>query len=156
MDQDPRTAGAQVGAREAPPQTTEPDRQRTPEEIRADIEQTREEVGDTVEALAAKTDVKTRARERADELKRNARAKKDELLSKAKQASPVGRGGDDDGEGGVATAGSAGTTADRGHGGGVGSVAERLKSQAQQNPVPTAALAAFVGGVAFGRLTSRR
>jgi len=36
------------------------------------------------------------------------------------------------------------------------STVDRIKTTAQQNPVPTAALAAFVGGVAFGRLTSRR
>jgi chromosome segregation ATPase len=85
MDQDPRTAGPQVGAREAPE-----DQQRTPEEIRADIAQTREEVGDTVEALAAKTDVKAQAQNKIDEIKSNVRAKTDELGAKAKDSTPGG------------------------------------------------------------------
>jgi hypothetical protein len=33
---------------------------------------------------------------------------------------------------------------------------EQLKGLAQDNPIPTAALAAFVGGVAVGRLIGRR
>jgi len=144
MAQDPSEVGAQ---------RLEDNQEKSAEQLRAEIEDTREELGDTVEALAAKTDVKTRARDKADELKRNALAKKDELVSKAKQASPVGGS---EGDGDVATEGPAGTTADRGNGGGVGSMVEQLKGKAQQNPVPTAALAAFVGGVAFGRLISRR
>jgi chromosome segregation ATPase len=144
MAQDPREVGAQ---------RLEEDQDKSAEQLRAEIEDTREELGDTVEALAAKTDVKTRARDKADELKRNAQAKKDELISKAKQASPVGGGGD--GNSSDATEGPPGITADRGDGGGVGSVVEQLKSKVQQNPVATAALAAFVGGVAFGRLISR-
>ena len=87
MDQDPSTAGPQVGAREAPEEQTQ---QRTPEEIRADIEQTREEVGDTVEALAAKTDVKAQAQQKIDEIKSNVRAKKDEFGAKAKSSTPEG------------------------------------------------------------------
>ena len=76
MDEDARTAGAQVGAEQA----TEPaQRDRTPEEIRADIERTRQQVGDTAEALAAKTDVKARASERIDEIKANVRDKAENL-----------------------------------------------------------------------------
>jgi hypothetical protein len=144
MAQDPSEVGAK---------RLEDDQDKSADQLRAEIEDTREELGDTVEALAAKTDVKTRAREKADELKRNTLAKKDELISKAKQASPVG--GDDDGDRSVATEGPPGTTAERGNGGGVGPIVEQLKTKAQQNPVPTAALAAFVGGVAFGRLINR-
>jgi hypothetical protein len=145
MAQDPSEVGAK---------RLEDDQDKSADQLRAEIEDTREELGDTVEALAAKTDVKTRAREKADELKRNTLAKKDELISKAKQASPVG--GDGDGDGSVATEGPPGTTAERGNSGGVGPIVEQLKTKAQQNPVPTAALAAFVGGVAFGRLITRR
>jgi len=144
MAQDPSEVGAK---------RLEDDQDKSAEQLRAEIEDTREELGDTVEALAAKTDVKTRARDKADELKRGALAKKDELVSKAKQASPVG---DRDGNGNAAAQSPAGTTAAGGNGGGLGSRVEQLKSTARQNPVPTAALAAFVGGVAFGRLITRR
>jgi ElaB/YqjD/DUF883 family membrane-anchored ribosome-binding protein len=78
MDQDPRTAGATVGAEEA----------RSPEEIRADIEQTRDEVGDTVEALAAKTDVKGQAQQRIADAKATVQRKRDELTGKAKNTTP--------------------------------------------------------------------
>jgi hypothetical protein len=148
MAQDPREVGSQ---------RLEDDENKSAEQLRAEIEDTREQLGDTVEALAAKTDVQTRAREKADALKRTAVAKKDELLAKAKQASPVGRGdGGDQGE--VSAASSpAGTPAGAGKGGGgVSAGFEQLKTKAQENPVPTAAAAAFVGGVAFGRVISRR
>jgi hypothetical protein len=77
VDEDPRTAGAQVSG------------ERTPEEIRRDIEQTREEVGDTVEALAAKTDVKAQARARVDEVKANVHAKADEAKAAAREHTPA-------------------------------------------------------------------
>jgi len=144
MGQDPREVGAQ---------RLEDDQDKSAEQLRAEIEDTRGELGDTVEALAAKTDVKTRARERADELKRTALAKKEDLVSKAKQASPGG--------GGPSAAGGssddpARTAADGSGGGGASAAVQQLKRTAQENPVPTAAVAAFIGGVAFGRLTSRR
>jgi uncharacterized protein YdbL (DUF1318 family) len=127
MDQDPRTAGPQVGAREAPPET-EPDRQRTPEEIRADIEQTREEVGDTVEQLAAKTDVKARAQDKIGEIKSNIRAKKDDLGAKAKGSTPQGaqKGG------------------------------QQLMEKVRENPAPVALGAAALFGFLLSRLTDRR
>lgn len=144
MGQDPREVGAQ---------RLEDDQDKSAEQLRGEIEDTRGELGDTVEALAAKTDVKTRARERADELKRTALAKKEDLVSKAKQASPGG--------GGPSAAGGssddpARTAADGSGGGGASAAVQQLKRTAQENPVPTAAVAAFIGGVAFGRLTSRR
>jgi hypothetical protein len=143
MAEDPREVGAQQ---------LEDEEDKSADQLRAEIEETREDLGDTVEALAAKTDVKTRARARADELKRTALAKKDELVAKATNAGPVG------GKEGHTTAASdspAGATSREG-GGGVGPVLEQLKGKARDNPVPTAALAAFVGGVAFGRLIGRR
>ena len=135
MAQDPSEVGAQ---------RLEDDQDKSAEQLRAEIEDTREELGDTVEALAAKSDVKTRAREKADELKRNALAKKDELISKAKHASPTG------GDGSAAAENPTAATADRANEGGAGSLVEQLKRTAQQNPVPTAALA----GTPRGRVSA--
>jgi len=128
MDQDPRTAGPQVGAREAPPEESQPDRQRTPEEIRADIEQTRQEVGDTVEQLAAKTDVKARAHDKVEEIKSNGRAKKDDLGAKAKASTPEGaqKGG------------------------------QQVMAKVRENPAPVALGAAALFGFLVSRLTDRR
>ena len=138
MGQDPGEVGAQQ---------LDDDSQKSPEQLRAEIEETREDLGDTVEALAAKTDVKARARERADELKRSALLKKDELLSTVKRSRPAGETGAAAGEPAVPTDGT-------GSARGTPSVAQ-LKGVVQENPVFTAAFAAFVGGVAFGRLISR-
>jgi ElaB/YqjD/DUF883 family membrane-anchored ribosome-binding protein len=99
-----------------------------PAELRADIEQTRQELGDTVAALAEKTDVKTRAKEKVSEVKQNVTEKRTELMGKARDSSPDG----------------------------ANSAAVQVRSKAQENPVPTAALAAFVGGFLFGRITKKR
>jgi Protein of unknown function (DUF3618) len=115
----------QAGARELAD-----DREKSPEQLRAEIEETREELGETAAALAGKTDVKARAREKADELKRAAISRKDELLSKAPGGSDPASGG-----GGAALA--------------------QLRTTARQNPVPTAALGALIGGFVLGRITRR-
>ncbi len=128
MAQDPGEVGAQQ---------LDDDSQKSPEQLRAEIEETREDLGDTVEALAAKTDVKTRARERADELKSSALLKKEELLSKVKRSSSAGEGSAPVGEPGGSSA------------------VVQLKDTVRDNPVLPAAFAAFIGGVAFGRLISR-
>jgi hypothetical protein len=99
----------------------------TPAELRADIERTRQDLGDTVAALAEKTDVKARAKEKVAEVRSNVVGKKTELMGRARESSP----------------------------GGASSAATQVKTKAQQNPVPTAALAAFVGGFLFGRITKR-
>jgi len=99
--------------------------------MRVEIERTREELGDTVAALAEKTDVKARARDKVAEVKSNVTEKKTELMGRARESSPDG-------------ASSAATQ-----------VTTQVKTKAQQNPVPTAALAAFVGGYLFGRITKR-
>src|SRR3954466_2142606 len=99
-----------------------------PEELRADIERTREDLGDTVAALAEKTDVKTRARDQVSEVKQNVNDKRTELMRKARESSPDG----------------------------ASSAAVQVRAKAQENPIPTAALAAFVGGFLFGRITKRR
>jgi hypothetical protein len=100
-------------------------------QLRTEIEDVRTDLGDTVEALAAKTDVKTRAREKADEIKRTA----SEKISGAVPGSGAGDGG-----GAASTAGSG---------------LERVRTLARENPVPTAALGALVGGFLIGRLTRR-
>jgi ElaB/YqjD/DUF883 family membrane-anchored ribosome-binding protein len=98
-----------------------------PEQIREEIEATRQEMGDTVEALAAKADVKARVREKIDATKESATHKKDELLGKAREASPDSV--------------SAGAT--------------QATQKAKENPLPVAAVGAFVGGFVLGRLTKR-
>jgi ElaB/YqjD/DUF883 family membrane-anchored ribosome-binding protein len=106
-------------------------KQQTPEnpaELRADIERTRQDLGDTVAALAEKTDVKTRAKDKVSEVRQNVTDKKTELMGKARDSSPDG----------------------------ANSAAVQVRTKAQENPVPTAALAAFVGGLLFGRITKRR
>jgi ElaB/YqjD/DUF883 family membrane-anchored ribosome-binding protein len=98
------------------------------QELQREIEQTREQLGDTVEALAAKTDVKAQARQKVEETKATVLEKKDELLGKAREASPE----------------SAGATA------------AAAADQARENPLPFAAVGAFVAGFLFGRMTKRR
>jgi chromosome segregation ATPase len=99
----------------------------TPEELREEIERTRQDLGDTVAALAEKTDVKARAKDKVAEVKSNVTEKKTELMGRARESSPDG----------------------------ANSAAVQVRTKAQQNPVPTAALAAFVGGFLFGRITKR-
>jgi ElaB/YqjD/DUF883 family membrane-anchored ribosome-binding protein len=100
-------------------------REKTPEEIRREIEETRQELGDTAAALAAKTDVKNRAKEKVDDVKQTIAQTKESLSSS-------GPGGTSD-----------------------SSPLTEIKTKAQENPIPTAAIAAFIGGFLFGRLTSR-
>jgi ElaB/YqjD/DUF883 family membrane-anchored ribosome-binding protein len=99
-----------------------------PAALRADIERTRQDLGDTVAALAEKTDVKTRAKEKVSEVRHNVTEKKTELVGRARESSPDG----------------------------ANSAAVQVRAKAQENPIPTAALAAFVGGFLFGRITKRR
>ncbi len=99
-----------------------------PAQLRADIERTREGLGDTVAALAEKTDVKARAKEKVSEVRHNVTEKKTELMGKARDSSPDG----------------------------ANSAAVQVRTKAQENPIPTAALGAFVGGFLFGRITKRR
>jgi ElaB/YqjD/DUF883 family membrane-anchored ribosome-binding protein len=99
-----------------------------PAQLRDDIERTRQDLGDTVAALAEKTDVKARAKEKVSEVRHNVTEKRTELMGKARESSPDG----------------------------ASSAAVQARTKAQENPVPTAALAAFVGGFLFGRITKRR
>jgi hypothetical protein len=106
----------------------------SPEQLRAEIAAVREDLGDTAAALAEKTDFKARAREKADEVKRTAASRKDQVLAKVRSAKPGASG----------AAPSPGPSA-----------AARIRTTAQQNPVPTAALAALAGGFLLGRLLGR-
>ena len=98
-----------------------------PQQLRADIERTREDLGDTVAALAEKTDVKARARDKVAEVRQNVNQRRTELVGRARESSPDG----------------------------ASSAATQVRAKAQENPIPTAALAAFVGGFLFGRITAR-
>jgi hypothetical protein len=99
-----------------------------PAALRDEIERTRQDLGDTVAALAEKTDVKTRAKDKVSEVRQNVTEKKTELMDRARESSPDG----------------------------ANSAAVQVRAKAQENPIPTAALAAFVGGFLFGRITKRR
>ena len=96
--------------------------------LRAEIERTRLELGDTVAALAGKTDVKARAKEKVAGVRHTVDEKRIALMGKARETSPDG----------------------------ASSAAAQVRTKAEQNPVPSAALAAFVGGVLLGRITKRR
>jgi ElaB/YqjD/DUF883 family membrane-anchored ribosome-binding protein len=98
-----------------------------PEQIREEIEETRRELGDTVEALAAKADVKTRVREKVEATKESAAHKKDDLLGKARESSPNS----------------------------VAAGASQATQKAKDNPLPVAAIGAFVFGFLLGRVTKR-
>jgi ElaB/YqjD/DUF883 family membrane-anchored ribosome-binding protein len=98
-----------------------------PDELREEIEATRREMGDTVEALAYKADVKARVRDKIDSTKESAAQKKDDLMGKARGASPDS----------------------------VTSGATQATQKAKENPLPVAAVGAFVGGFLLGRLTKR-
>lgn len=127
MDEGTRTSG---------PELDDEQDARSPEEIRADIEETREELGDTVEALAEKADVKGQARAKADEMKGEARSK---VESVKESFSSSGREGAD---GGSADQSAPGV--------------EQLKAKAGENPVQSAAIAAFVAGLLVGVILGRR
>ena len=98
-----------------------------PEQLREEIEETRRELGDTVEALAAKADVKARMKDKVEATKESAAQKKDDLLGKARATSPDS----------------------------VSAGASQATQKAKENPVPVAAIGAFVGGFLIGRLTKR-
>ena len=105
--------------------------QKSPEQIRREIEEARQDLGDTAAALAAKTDVKARAKEKVDGVKQT-------IADKKESFGPSNGNGDGDG-----------ASAQASH------AATQVKAKAQANPIPSAAIAAFVGGFLFGRVTSR-
>ena len=106
------------------------DNDKTPEQLRHEIDDARRDLGDTAAALAAKTDVKSRAREKVESVKQTVAEKKESFTS-------------------------AGGTADDGGPAQMSTAAQQAKAKAQENPVPVAAAAAFVGGFVFGRITRR-
>jgi ElaB/YqjD/DUF883 family membrane-anchored ribosome-binding protein len=107
--------------------TSSPQVTREPHEIQQDIEATRQQMGETVEALAAKTDVKARTKEKVAEVKESVSARTDDALHRVKETSP---------DSAVSAAGE-------------------LSEKARQNPVPVAAVGAFVAGFLAGRIRRR-
>jgi ElaB/YqjD/DUF883 family membrane-anchored ribosome-binding protein len=126
MDQDKGQASADVGNRD-------------PEQIKGEIKQTREEFGDTVAAVSEKADVKKQAKAKVSRAKSQATAKKDELAGNVKQAAPASAQ-----EG----AQQASETAHQ--------ATQQVTQAARENPVPTAALSAFAGGLLAGWILGRR
>jgi len=129
--------------------TTGEEEPRSPEQIEAEIEATREELGETVAELADKADVKKQAKRKVDETKAKVAAKKDEVKQKAatqkedagvkvKQVAP---------EPAQERVHQASQTAQQ--------VAQAGQA-AGENPVPTAAVGAFVAGLAIGFMLGRR
>ena len=98
-----------------------------PEQLREEIEATRREMGDTVEALAYKADVKARVRDKIGSTKESAAQKKDDLMGKARETSPDS----------------------------VAAGASQATQKAKENPLPVAAMGAFLGGFLLGRITKR-
>ena len=137
MDQDKGQASADVGNRD-------------PEQIKEEIEQTRAELGDTVAAVSEKTDVKKQAKRKVAETKAKAAAKKDQVKQKAtaqKEAASakVREAAPESAQEGAQQATQAAQQ-----------VAAQATQTARENPVPTAAIAAFAGGLAIGWLLGRR
>ena len=124
--------------------------QRSPEEIQAEIEQTREELGETVAEIADKADVKKQAKRKVNETKAKVAAKKDEVKQRAaaqKEAAGVKlkKVAPEPAQEGAQQA------AQTPH-----QVTGRASQAARENPVPTAALGAFVAGLAIGLMLGRR
>jgi ElaB/YqjD/DUF883 family membrane-anchored ribosome-binding protein len=102
--------------------------ERDPETIQADIRQTREELGDTAAALGYKSDVKARAGDRVNETKERISGVAEDAAAKAQEAMP--------------------SSARDG--------AEKARELVRQQPIATAAVAAFVVGVLVGRRRAGR
>jgi ElaB/YqjD/DUF883 family membrane-anchored ribosome-binding protein len=124
--------------------------QRSPEAIQADIETTREELGETVAEIADKTDVKKQAKRKVAETKAKASAKADEVKQKAgarKEAATakVREAAPESAQEGAQQATQAAQQ-----------VAAQATQTARENPVPTAAIGAFAGGLAIGWILGRR
>jgi ElaB/YqjD/DUF883 family membrane-anchored ribosome-binding protein len=124
--------------------------QRSPEAIQADIETTREELGETVAEIADKADVKKQAKRKVAETKAKAAAKKDQVKQKAtaqKEAATakVRTAAPESAQEGAQQATQAAQQ-----------VTAQAGQTARENPVPTAAIAAFAGGLAIGWLLGRR
>ena len=105
--------------------------QKSPQELRREIDQTRLNLGDTAAALAEKTDIRARAKEKLDDVKRT--------IADRQKSFALKSGG---GEGTAGPAAAAGQAATKG------------KAKAEENPVATAAVAAFALGFVLGRIAS--
>jgi ElaB/YqjD/DUF883 family membrane-anchored ribosome-binding protein len=135
--------------------------QRSPEEIQADIEQTREELGDTVGELAEKADVKKQAKRKVSQTKAKAAAKKDEVVEKATaQTGTVKEKATAQKDAATAKVREA-TPASAEEGAQQASqaarqVAAQASHTAQENPIPSAAIGAFIAGLLIGWIIGRR
>lgn len=118
-------------------------KEKSPEQIEAEIEATREELGDTVAELADKADVKKQAKKKVAETKAKATAKKDELKEKATAQKDAA----------AAKVTEASPDAARE---GAQQAAAQASQLARENPIPTAAISAFVGGLVIGWILGRR
>jgi ElaB/YqjD/DUF883 family membrane-anchored ribosome-binding protein len=119
---------------------------RSPEQIQGEIEATREEMGDTVAELADKTDVKKQAKRKVAETKAKATAKKEEVQQKvAAQTETVTK----------KVKASSPDSAQEAAGAAQAAAAQTTQA-ARENPVPTAALAGFAGGLVVGWMLGRR
>jgi ElaB/YqjD/DUF883 family membrane-anchored ribosome-binding protein len=123
---------------------------RSPEEIQAEIEETREDLGETVAEIADKADVKKQAKRKVGETKAKVAAKKDEVKQKAATQKEAA---------GVKVKQVAPESAQEGAQQGA-QTAQQAAAQASQavreNPVPTAAIGAFLCGLAIGWMLGRR
>ena len=120
-----------MGEEQGQVRTSVEEEQKSPEELRREIEETSRDLGDTAAALAEKTDIRARAKEKFDDVKRT--------IADKRQAFAQG------GAGGEGTAGPAAAA---------GQAAMQAKTKARENPVATAAVAAFAVGFVLGRITS--
>jgi len=124
--------------------------ERSPDQIETEIEATREDMGETVAELADKADVKKQARRKVTETKAKATAKKDELkeTATAKKEAATAKVADaapDSARDGAQQAAA-----------GAQQAAAQARRLARENPIPTAAIGAFVGGMLIGWMLARR
>jgi ElaB/YqjD/DUF883 family membrane-anchored ribosome-binding protein len=130
--------------------TSENGEERSAEQIQAEIETTREEMGDTVAELADKADVKKQAKKKVAQTKAKATAKKEEVADKVTSqkdaaASKVKESAPDSAQQGAQQAAETAQHA-----------AAQASQAARENPLPTAAIAAFTGGLVLGWVLGRR
>jgi ElaB/YqjD/DUF883 family membrane-anchored ribosome-binding protein len=137
MGQDKGQASTDVGGRD-------------PEQIKEEIEETRQELGDTVAAVAQKADVKKQAKAKVTKAKAKATAKKDAVKDKAgakkdEVVDKVGEAAPESAHDGAQQASRAAQAA-----------AQQVTQTARENPLPSASIAAFAGGLLIGWILWRR
>ena len=116
------------------------------DQIEAEIEATREELGDTVAELADKADVKKQAKRKVTETKAKATAKKEAVKDKVGAQKEAVTGKVQEASPDSAQEAAAKTRR----------ATAQAAQAARQNPLPTAAIAAFAGGLWIGWRLGRR